>query len=228
MKTYRVSVLMFVLSFGLIEYCTGGIVVFTDRPTWLAAAGVITGSEDFNSFTVDTSYGASSPLALSSGITLSGVGEATFQIVDAAPFFCCENVDGTAYAIMKNVPATMLLFGPAVSAFGADFAALNDNVLRTAFEFHSGTTLLATFTPAVINPPFPVRFFGFVATAGDQITEIRFVLAGVADGFGVDNIEIVHAPTCTDTDGCGYGSPGDASCTLFGSSSASSRINGAH
>ncbi len=86
MKTYRVSVLMFVLSFGLIEYCTGGIVVFTDRPTWLAAAGVITGSEDFNSFTVDTSYGASSPLALSSGITLSGVGEATFQIVDAAPF----------------------------------------------------------------------------------------------------------------------------------------------
>ena len=72
---------------------------------------------------------------------------------------------------------------------------MNDNLDRTLFDLFDGATLIGTLgTPQVAGQLD--QFFGFVATAGENITSIRTRhLAN--DTFGVDNIEIVVVPEPT-------------------------------
>jgi hypothetical protein len=90
-----------------------------------------------------------------------------------------------------NQETPFLLFSPPISAFGADFRALNDTLQRTGVAIYDGLTLLDTLQPS--TEPDITRFWGFSADAGELITEIRFTYID-NDVFGIDNIETVQVP----------------------------------
>ena len=166
----------------------GAIIEFNSRPAWQLAAGTIVGSEDFNSFGADTPYGPGSSLSLSGGMTLGSLGSTGENTIDLPPYQTSEsNVDGTASARAFNNFTPFFTFSTPIGAFGADFSAFQDDILRTQVEVYDGASLIATLTPSIL--PSGVRFYGFAANAGEQFTEIRFVSVN-SDVFGIDNIEI--------------------------------------
>lgn len=167
-------------------------IAFGDRTTWLAAAGTLVGEEDFESFTSDTSFNFA-PLALADGITIGTAFPAPLgdNFVDVPPADRDEtDVNGTAHARVLNLglETPFLLFATPITAFGADFKNLNDEILRTEIELYAGATLLATLTPST-EPDDEVSFWGFASDAGEEVTEIRFRY--VADErFGMDDLAI--------------------------------------
>lgn len=172
------------------------IVTYTDRAAWLAAIGGATGAENFNGFVADVDFDGSS-VALASGMTLgtlAPVGELNVIRTPPQAPMTVNNIDGTAYASMlPGGPAPgvfpFVSFGASIAAFGADFRDLNDDAERTALQLFDGGALLATLEPTV-EDFLSLRFWGFAATGGESITEIRFVSLGPIDAFGMDNIEI--------------------------------------
>lgn len=181
---------------------SAALMSFTDRPTWAAEAGPVTASEDFSSFAVDTSFDGSSA-ALAAGMSIGSInadGRGQYNLVDVVPLQLSEtNVNGTAHALVLGGPfgqagsvTPFISFGAPVRAFGADFRNLNDDLLRTSIDIYGGTTLLASFSPSV-GAFGNLRFFGFVADAGETVTEIRFRWSA-ADAYGIDNIQIAAIP----------------------------------
>ena len=167
---------------------------YTDRATWTAAAGGVTGGENFNSFASDTSFLAGSVL-LSSGMSISLLnsdGNANYNFIDVVPLASSEsNVDGTADARIftgGGPPGTLpiLSFATPVYAFGADFVNLNDNLARTNVELRSGASLVTLLLPPIAATD-EVRFWGFVSDS--PITRIMFQRLQ-NDVFGMDNIQI--------------------------------------
>ena len=91
------------------------------------------------------------------------------------------DVDGTniANVLTFNGDSLFLTFDTAITAFGLDLAAFNDDILRT--EVVVGPD---TLTPA-ITVGNQVRFFGF--TSDTAFTSVEF--RGVDnDGYGIDNV----------------------------------------
>ena len=161
---------------------------YSDRATWQGAAGTVTGSENFNSFLSDVPL-TLTPTALSGGMSVSG-----FWTIDAAPFFSnsqCD-LDGTPRLCGNNGNDLSFDFVTGISAFGADFSSLNDNLARTVFDLFDAATLIGTLAPPQVGS-LSDQFFGFVATAGENITRIR-TRQLFSDTFGVDDIEIVAVP----------------------------------
>jgi hypothetical protein len=170
---------------------------FADRTAWAAAAGGTSGAENFESFLADVSFLGTS-VGLSAGMSIGTVvdDKTKDNIIDVPPPQSDEgDVNGSVYARVfngqSNVPTTPFIsFGTPVSAFGADFKNLNDDILRSRIELFNGATLLDTLTPST-EPLGTVRFFGFVS---DQaVTEMRFVRVD-NDVFGIDDIQIQGAP----------------------------------
>jgi hypothetical protein len=178
------------------------IIAYTDRQTWAPAGGLVTGSENFNSFGSDTSFDGTS-LALAAGMSIGSigaVGTAFYNIVDVPPPETPEgDVNGTAHAFVAGGPfgsggsvTPFISFSSPVHAFGADFRNLNDNLLRTTIDVYNGSTLLGSLNPSVL-PVNNLRFFGFAASAGETVTQIRFRW-NENDAYGIDNIEIAAVP----------------------------------
>lgn len=175
------------------------ILTFTDRALWSTAAGGATGGEDFNGFVTDTSFRLS-PVALSSGMSIGALtpdGFSNVNLIDVPPLsFGESDVNGTAHALMwgglaGNATTPFIQFSTAIKAAGADFKNINDDIARTELQLFSGAALIATLTPDIADFD-AVRFFGFVADAGETITEIRFTRLA-DDIYGIDNIEIAAA-----------------------------------
>jgi len=176
-----------------------GFVQFADRGAWSAAAGASLGGENFESFLSDTSF-QSAPLGLGAGMTIGTLvdgGDPANNVVDSPPLLTSESdVNGTAHARVFNghaaTPLTPFIrFGTPVTAFGADFRNLNDNLVRSIVDLYSEAVLLDSLTPSV-EASGVVRFWGFASDSGELVTEIRFRRAA-NDVFGMDDLALGSA-----------------------------------
>ncbi|MQY41163.1 VPLPA-CTERM sorting domain-containing protein [Epibacterium sp. SM1969] len=157
---------------------------FTDRASFEAfAGGVLT--EDFNGVVGQPSF-AGTPLTVGD-LTLQTLGSPLSgerNAIDQPPFQFAEiSVDGSALAnvlLDSADDAFSISFAAPVFSFGADFGALNDNVLRTSVSFLDQTLFPDATTGNVI------RFFGF--TSDTLFDTVSFNFAGLNDGFSVDNV----------------------------------------
>jgi hypothetical protein len=167
---------------------------FPDAGSWSAAAGSIIGGEDFEAFASDVSFDGLL-VTLDDGMaigTLVAAGAGDNEI-DAPPVVSPQaDVNGTAHANVFNgevVPTTpFITFATPITAFGAVFKNINDEVLRTIVDLFDGAVLLDSLAPPVA-PNDTVGFWSFASDSGQQVTEIRFRRVN-DDIFGIDDIEI--------------------------------------
>ncbi|MEM6828113.1 MAG: PEPxxWA-CTERM sorting domain-containing protein [Pseudomonadota bacterium] len=116
----------------------------------------------------------------------SGSGQGTRNFIDIQPLqFNTFNVDGTTVAnlLANGNSSVTFTFDNPITAFGADFGSINDEVLRT--QLNTGSDIV---TP-VVTPVSAVQFFGF--TSDTAFTSLVFESAAPnGDGFSVDNVSI--------------------------------------
>lgn len=174
---------------------------FTDRASFNGATGVVQ-IEDFNSLDIDGAVDTDNSF---NGQDLV-VGDLTIRndsnnpgrgLIDIPPhIFGIFSVDGTAnanFVVNKDFNTVVLTFANAVTAFGADFAALNNaDELSVEFEVNGER----------ISPPIQgetnVQFFGF--TSDTSFTSVSLVGASDTspfDGFAGDNITFGAAVEAT-------------------------------
>ena len=152
---------------------------YTNQGAFTAAAGALS-SEDFNSFVSEVSF-RTAPVVAGS-LTLQGFGDQSDRnYIDIPPHqFAVFNIDGTTNvnAFVTTTAGFTISFDHPVTAFGATFASMQDEVTRTQI------TVLGT----VLTPPTrglnDIVFYGFISdTAFSSIT-----FNGVNnDGFSFDN-----------------------------------------
>lgn len=169
------------------------IEVFTDRALFDAAVGP-TLVEDFNTFSTDIPFHTTpfdvGPLTLS--MTGSPLTDGTRNKIDALPLEDpIINVDNTTVALALTTDGTTFLitFEIPITAFGADFAALNEDVDRTRIIV--GSDILAP--PVTVGNT--VRFFGF--RADSPFTTLEFVTSSLTrplDGYSLDNVAFSPVP----------------------------------
>lgn len=170
------------------------IITFTDRATWDSAVGAPSFTVDFSGFSTDKSF-ALSPLDLGP-FTLLGApvnhpaspyGDLTgiVNIVDAAAANANLGINDFV-GLFDHVDLT---FGVPVKAWGGTISnPAGDEVL--AIDLLNGMSVLATLLP--VDEPWNPHattpyfgFFGFKATAGEQITSLRFrAVPGGSGAFG--------------------------------------------
>jgi hypothetical protein len=185
-------------SFWLIAmWCTplsaAVIEVFTDRALFDAAVGPTLG-EDFNTFSSDIPFHTTpfdvGPFTLS--MTGSPLTDGTRNKIDALPLEeTIFNVDNTtvAQALTTDGTTFLITFETPITAFGADFAALNEDVDRT--QIIVGTD---TLDPPVTNGN-TVGFFGF--RTDSPFTTLEFVTSSLTrplDGYSLDNVAFSTIP----------------------------------
>lgn len=190
MKTIRLA-----STFALLLACAASqaaLVTYTNSASWLSAAGPVTGTQDFNSFATPTALTAGG-VNLGSGMSVSSTGSGYGPwTIESAPGLSSSECDIDTSKRLCGFNGYQLAFNFAggITAFGADFRALNDGQLRTSFELFDGATSLGLLN-APVTGANATRFWGFVATGGQTITSFRTVAAG-NDTFGIDNISIVQ------------------------------------
>ncbi|NRB71444.1 MAG: hypothetical protein HRU51_05960 [Xanthomonadales bacterium] len=171
---------------------------YQNRDAFQAAAGFTT-QEDFNSVRVNTDF-FPDPVTLPSGLTLVADGGDNF--IDATIRDDESDVNGTTNVFFftgqqdMETNARILLPEP-VSAFGAQFVALQDTGEQTRFQLRLGDVVVATLAPPS-RPPngsggFSNRFYGCVAGAGEAFDSIWLVRVE-NDVFGMDDVEFSGKP----------------------------------
>ena len=178
-------------------------IVFTDRASWVAAAGASTFFEDFSGFVQDTSFRTTS-VALD-GMAIRQVGSGSFRnTVDTGPPFDFSEHGGTNHAsLFTNAPGgptpavdVEIVFDAPNLAFGFDHWAAADSE-GARLEIWDGLTLLGFHD---LSNDFP-GFLGYVLDGGDVASAVRFrsltSLTSPGDpgeGFGIDSLEGVAVP----------------------------------
>jgi hypothetical protein len=167
--------------------------VFTERALFDAAVGP-TLAEDFNTFDSDTPFHTSAvdvgPFTLS--MTGSPLTDGTRNKIDVPPLEePVMNVDNTtvAQALTTDGTTFLITFKNPISAFGADFAALNEDIDRTRIII--GTDVLA---PPVTGGN-TVGFYGF--RTDSPFTTLEFVTSSLVrplDGYSLDNVAFSPIP----------------------------------
>ncbi len=157
---------------------SAAVTQFTDRTAFEAAAGAVS-TETFEGF---ANMGVSPSTDLGA-FTVDTNGSAS--LTDGAGGF---NVNGSRYLNVNITSDTgaggpgsvTFTFDTAITAFGADFRSLNNNVLRT-YAVVGGIT----FDPLPMAP----NFLGFVSdTAFTTVTFFNPLGGGNNDQFGLDNL----------------------------------------
>ena len=165
-------------------------ITYSSRAVFDVAVGATT-LEDFNSFGAEIPF-HTIPLDVGD-FTLSMTGapstDAIRNKIDLPPPAFPEfDVDGTVIANVLTFFGDSLFFtfDTPITAFGADFGALNDVILRTNVVV-SGDVL----TPAV-TAGNQVRFFGVTSDTPFTTVEFRAV---ANDGYGIDNVSYIPEPS---------------------------------
>ena len=168
--------------------------VFTERALFDAAVGP-TLAEDFNTFESDTPFHTSAvdvgPFTLS--MTGSPLTDGTRNKIDVPPLEePVMNVDNTtvAQALTTDGTTFLITFEDPITAFGADFAALNEDVDRTQIIV-DGTDILAL----PVTAGNTVGFFGFQTDS--PFTTLEFVTSSLErplDGYSLDNVAFSPIP----------------------------------
>jgi hypothetical protein len=186
MKFKQIAALITLIA-GLVTNASAAIITYTDRAAFEAALSGGFTTVDFNSVVGEPNF-RSSPLAVGS-LTLQGAGsdQADRNFIDQPPaLFSTFNVDGTALANLFVAPGSRsfvtLGFSSSVFGFGADFAGLNDVLLRTELMIGSDA-----FTPS-IQANGVVRFLGFISDTAFSTADFRSINVTQGDGFGMDNV----------------------------------------
>lgn len=181
---------------------------FTDRAAFLAAAGAPNLSEDFNGFTDDLVFAGTSTAA-PAGFSLTSNADAggSRPVIDAGPFQVAGLLNnGTPYVYGftegdRSTPITLgLIPDAAATALGADVTVFaggtgpDETLFMAAYDLAG--SLVASIAIDEVQSP---RFFGFVATDGDQLGEIRLVPGVNGDpnfgtAFGFDDVVGVVVP----------------------------------
>ena len=202
MRSTRAIVVVLALGVLIPALAQGAIVQYNDRASWLAAiGGTPDAEEDFQGFTVDTSFRAA-PVAIGTGtIAQAGFDQAFRNLVDVPPFLYTDN-NGTNHAsCFVNYPDTgpgsetnvELAFSQPVSAWGGDFVGVLGGEFLAIDVDGTERAIIATLLPAAMD-----TFVGFVADAGEQIDLVIFrsqnqTTGGGGEGFGADNFGVVWA-----------------------------------
>ena len=170
-----------------------GLVFYTNRVAWAAAAGTASFTEDFSSFTADASFQTAAVALQGMSIRQEGVGNSFRNTVDVPPLTFVDN-NGTANASMYTdfgATTVRISFNALNSAYGAESWAADDNE-GSQIEVFSGTTLLGSHALANDN----AAFLGYVLTGGTTASSVVYAsvtnLAG-GEGFGLDNLAGVNA-----------------------------------
>ena len=167
--------------------------VFTDRASFDLAIGP-TLVEDFNSFELDTPFHTNAvdvgPFSLS--MTGNLLTDDSRNKIDVPPLEeTIIDVDGTTVALAMTTAGTtfVITFDIPITAFGADFAALNEDVDRTRIVV--GAEEIAPPTTAGNT----VGFFGFQTDT--PFTTLEFVTSSLTrplDGYSLDNVAFAPVP----------------------------------
>jgi hypothetical protein len=168
--------------------------MFTDRPTWTAAAAP-NGSENFNSFATDTTFqNVSVPITNGTVIGQLGSNGAQTNKIDAPPaeFANAYILDGTSYLIgdLTAGQTMTITFNNPVTAWGGDFKGVADVPRTTHIDVFDAANVLQGTVTMSSPTNTTLGFYGFTMTAGT--TAKKLVLSnGVAsnDAFGLDNIQ---------------------------------------
>ncbi|HEY0446857.1 MAG TPA: PEPxxWA-CTERM sorting domain-containing protein [Allosphingosinicella sp.] len=192
MRRFKIFAAAAVSLASLSAPAASAIIVYTDRAAFGAAAGFLQ-TETFNGFTSDTSFQTA---ALDVGaFTLAGFGPSQFDrnFIDIPPPLAPPfDIDGTAVvnAVTHTSSGFDIFFDSPISAFGADFAALQNGFARTQIIV-AGQSL---------QPPVQaadtLQFYGF--TSDTAFTSVRFIGTGlndsITDGFSMDNVSFGGVP----------------------------------
>ncbi len=199
MKTLQIGLGAAVLVSAISATAQAGITVYTDRGSWLAAAGVLDFSEDFSGFGTDTEFRTTTVAA--NGFTLQQAGSNFWDfrnLVETPPFDFTDN-NGTNHAScfvnqdITNGDTSILVTPDAdLLAWGADF-----------YRCAGAETLDIVLDGVLYQPSWTndIDFFGFVATPDSAVSLIEltarmYINDGTGEGFGMDDVEgVFPAPS---------------------------------
>ena len=174
MKVFYKAAMASMLAIAVAGTASAATTMYTDRAAFEAAAGALT-TEDFSG-------------APSSAFTY-GVHGGTVAIAGGASSYAVNGTDylDTDIAGTPIDPGTLTItFTSAITAFGADFFSLNNNVPRTYLNV-GGTE----FNPLPDSP----AFLGFISDTGfTTVTFFNPLDGGNDDHFGLDNLSYGAAP----------------------------------
>lgn len=176
---------------------TAALVFTNSLATWNAQVGPASASEDFQGFGSDTSF-RTSAVALAGGMSLAQVGtDQSFRnYIDTNPFQFGDN-NGTTHASMY-----VDLEGP--TGVNLTLANAADGIGFNLYGHAGGERLVLSFFDVFNNLLFTGMtaggdgFFGFYATAGEQLGRVEFRgrgngQFGSGEGFGMDDIVLSYA-----------------------------------
>lgn len=202
MRTSRVGA---ALPLVVCATAVAAVQTFNDRAAWLAAVGPVSASEDFSGFVVDTEF-RTQVVGLAGGmsITQTGPNTAAFRnLIDIPPLGQTDN-NGTANASCftnaddsPGVPTGILIsFATNARAWGGETWGARSGEFMAMDILGAGGVVLGTIEPSNNAG----QFSGFWGNAGEQFTGVRFrsintTVGGGGEGFGMDNLAIVHIPT---------------------------------
>lgn len=173
-----------------------GSLFYTDRAAWQTAAGTPSFKEDFSSFAVDTPFRTGPVMVNGMTFQQEGFDENFRNQVDVVPLEFTPNSGSASGSLYTNsadgaAPGTQVrvTFTQVNMAFGLESwdATGGEGV---ALEIYNGTTLIGSQALAGGNG----AFLGYVLTAGDMATSLRFRSITLnpgtgGEGFYIDNLE---------------------------------------
>lgn len=174
------------------------VITFTDRATWLAAVGPLSGTEGFSSFASDTEFRTTTVfannMAISSGTGTNGT---LSNKIDASPFEFADTypIDGSTYLLGDLLtPGNADLhinFTTELTAWGADFRGIANDGRPTQVDIFDSSNVLLGTVPMASTGGAQLQFYGFQVTGG---TADRILIANSSsfnDVFGIDNVGFV-------------------------------------
>lgn len=180
------------------------VIAFDDRTAWLAAAGPLSATEDFQSFAVDTPFRNNSFVLLSGGMSIGEIGPASQSnenFIDVSPF-SFGSVNSTPDAAIgvdstgtpANDTQVELRFSTPATGWGADFVGAAGGDIAALDIISTTNNTLATISVTQNN-----QFLGFTTTAGEKIGKLLFhgLITGgpgVREGFLIDDVGVTLVP----------------------------------
>lgn len=171
-----------VVSAALAAPAAAAVTTYASETAFNGAVGA-TSLETFNSVVGEPSF-QTAPVVVGD-LTLTGYGQQfNRNYIDQPPHqYSMFNIDGTTNvnAVTLTNSGFTITFASAIRAFGATFAGLQNDALRTNIIVDGETIAPPILAGEVIS------FFGFTST--NAFTQVTFVGAsGLSDGFGMDNV----------------------------------------
>lgn len=159
------------------------VTVYDNSGDFLANAGGILATEDFNSYGADVSFSGTTIDIGDFTVTHNGSTSTPYNVIDAHPLGIGDfDIDGTSLLNggVVDGETIVLTFDAPIYAFAADFSALNDGVQRSFFQV-AGEDIYLPVLGGVEQ-----QFVGFISDIA--FTTITLVSLAASEGYGMDNL----------------------------------------